>query len=189
MHQGVTRVLTALCPVAMSIAASPRIGSYQMDSGRGSNDRMSTQESRADGNAPSIHCYERIRSSGKTKAEPVLQESTTTFETSRVVQWAASALIITAMQLSLGICISHAHQDPCHRRHSRPQIPTFISVRIRGAATNARLTNSARRASGVLPPNGLPLLPYRLPLRFSRPPSPTSSPLTPCPLVPGKQCA
>ena len=38
----------------------------------------------------------------------------------RAVQWAATAISLTVMQLSLGIGTSHAHQDPCHRRHSCP---------------------------------------------------------------------
>jgi endonuclease YncB( thermonuclease family) len=38
----------------------------------------------------------------------------------RAVQWAAIAISLTVMQLSLGIGTSHAHQDPCHRRHSCP---------------------------------------------------------------------
>ena len=99
----------------------------------------------------------------KTKAEPMPQEQTITIEIPRVVQWAAIVLIITVMQLSLGRGISHAHQDPCHRRHSCPPDPTPMSVGTRGAATNARITNSAWRASRVPPPNSLPLLPYRRP--------------------------
>jgi len=51
------------------------------------------------------------------------QESHITIESCRVVQWAAIALMITVLQLSLGICTSHAHQDPCHRHHSCPPDP------------------------------------------------------------------
>jgi endonuclease YncB( thermonuclease family) len=41
----------------------------------------------------------------------------------RVVQWAVIAIIITVMQLNLGMSISQAHQDSCHRRHSCPPDP------------------------------------------------------------------
>ena len=45
----------------------------------------------------------------------------------RVVQWAAIAISITVMQLSLDIGTGHAHQDPCHRRHSCPPDPdTYV---------------------------------------------------------------
>jgi endonuclease YncB( thermonuclease family) len=61
----------------------------------------------------------------KAKAEPMPHESTRTMGSPRGAQWAAIALLITVIQLSLGIYISHshAHQDPCHRRHSCPPDP------------------------------------------------------------------
>jgi endonuclease YncB( thermonuclease family) len=45
----------------------------------------------------------------------------------QVVQWAAIAIGITVMQPSLGIGTSHAHEDPCHRRHRCPPDPdTYV---------------------------------------------------------------
>jgi micrococcal nuclease len=52
------------------------------------------------------------------------QESTRTIDTPWVVQWTTIALMIIVLQLSLSLCISHAHQDSCHRRHSCPPDPS-----------------------------------------------------------------
>ena len=53
----------------------------------------------------------------------MLPESTRTNESPRVVQGAVIVLIFTMLQLSLSPCISHAHQDRCHRLHSCPPDP------------------------------------------------------------------
>ena len=58
----------------------------------------------------------------KTKAELMSSESTIIIEIPGL-EWAAIAVFIAVLQLSLGTGISHAHQHPCHRLHSCPPDP------------------------------------------------------------------
>ena len=53
----------------------------------------------------------------------MLSESTIIIEIPPLGQWAALAVFIAVLQLSLGTGISHAHQHPCHRLHSCPPDP------------------------------------------------------------------